>query len=897
MVVLLIGAALFAARQDNGVSDAVSDNPRLKPRPAHVKPDKITISPKADIERVIVKLNKGTRARLSDQGIVSLGNKDLKAVNEVLNRKSAGSFRRLTQKNPRAIEKEKFIFENLCGRELADFNNYFSIEVSGPSEAEQLVNELNQLDEVEIAYAEPVPVPAGDITPTTPDMVDSQVYLAPAPEGIDAFYAHTITGGDGAGIKIVDIEGDWQFDHEDLESAIDGHIGGTLLGGSWVDHGTAVIGCLIAGDNGYGVTGIVPEAEIGMISFGTLGVTEATMMATDSLEAGDIYLIELQAAGPRYDFAVRVDQLGYVCLEYWSGIYDAVELAWAKGITVCTVAGNGAEDLDDAIYENRFDTTFRNSHAIMIGAGAPPSGNYGTDRSALTGSNYGDRVNLQGYGYEVTTTGYGDLFDGNLDPLQYYTSVFSGTSAAGPIVTGAVAALQGMHKARYNDQLLETDEIRDILIATGSEQTGDLGRHIGPRPDLLAADAALQEPPGLTITPRYYDTSLILGTQISLLPSLANISATNTIDYEVVGIDTTSKSVDWISISNPTGSISPLGDISLDITIDGSLMEDRLDVYKALIEISYGVQGQALDRTKIIPLYIEVPCYDTAYTITTSADGEVEFEWIDVVSKGLEIPDYSWYNDSVDEYILDDGSAGKFYIGFKFPFYDSSYSFVYFGVNGAISLTDTNVNYQGYYSSFITIPGEPFHTFIAPFWADLNMDPELDGHGSVYFYRAPTHDSFVVQFNEMGNFEDVADTLVTFQVLLLKDGDIKMQYLDVGMAGIESTALIGVSELDCNGVLYFDRGDPVENTVSDSFAIFFDFETILWELAGDANGDGSMNIADASYIINSIFFGGPPVKRFEEGDANCDGTVNIVDASFIINAIFFGGDQPCYYEW
>ena len=63
--------------------------------------------------------------------------------------------------------------------------------------------------------------------------------------------------------------------------------------------------------------------------------------------------------------------------------------------------------------------------------------------------------------------------------------------------------------------------------------------------------------------------------------------------------------------------------------------------------------------------------------------------------------------------------------------------------------------------------------------------------------------------------------------------------------------------------------------------------------AGDANGDGSVNIADASYIVNAIFFGGNQPDPIEAADANCDGTMNIADASYIINWIFFGGDPPC----
>ena len=64
-------------------------------------------------------------------------------------------------------------------------------------------------------------------------------------------------------------------------------------------------------------------------------------------------------------------------------------------------------------------------------------------------------------------------------------------------------------------------------------------------------------------------------------------------------------------------------------------------------------------------------------------------------------------------------------------------------------------------------------------------------------------------------------------------------------------------------------------------------------VCGDANGDETVNIADASFIINAIFFGGTQPDPEEAADANDDGTMNIADASYLINWIFFGGNPPC----
>lgn len=61
---------------------------------------------------------------------------------------------------------------------------------------------------------------------------------------------------------------------------------------------------------------------------------------------------------------------------------------------------------------------------------------------------------------------------------------------------------------------------------------------------------------------------------------------------------------------------------------------------------------------------------------------------------------------------------------------------------------------------------------------------------------------------------------------------------------------------------------------------------------GDANSDGSVNVADAVFIINYVFKGGPAPDPLENGDANCDGDVNVADGVYIINYVFKGGPEP-----
>lgn len=72
------------------------------------------------------------------------------------------------------------------------------------------------------------------------------------------------------------------------------------------------------------------------------------------------------------------------------------------------------------------------------------------------------------------------------------------------------------------------------------------------------------------------------------------------------------------------------------------------------------------------------------------------------------------------------------------------------------------------------------------------------------------------------------------------------------------------------------------------------FEALLAVSRGDANNDGNIDVADATYIVNYIYSNGPaPQPDPRMGDANCDATVNVGDAVHIVNYIFRGGPAPC----
>jgi CSLREA domain-containing protein len=60
---------------------------------------------------------------------------------------------------------------------------------------------------------------------------------------------------------------------------------------------------------------------------------------------------------------------------------------------------------------------------------------------------------------------------------------------------------------------------------------------------------------------------------------------------------------------------------------------------------------------------------------------------------------------------------------------------------------------------------------------------------------------------------------------------------------------------------------------------------------GDANGDGSLNVSDVFFLINSLFAGGPVPPGL--ANVNGDSAVTVADVFALINKLFAGGSVTC----
>jgi hypothetical protein len=433
-----------------------------------------------DPSLLVVKFVEGAPVRLVDGAW--RGRTDLAAANALL--QQAVSVRRLFLRDEADLDRERaaLLADLRPGVDPpADLNNYYHVQAAGEADGLRLLRAFNALDVVEIAFPEhrpTVPCEPGDIPPVTPDFSAGQDYRDPAPAGIDQRASRVIPGGRGSGLSVIDIESSWRMNHEDIPQLVPANVIGPHNESLNPNHGVAVIGELAGEWDEFGISGLVDLSSVKVHSHQRQFWASSVNTAAANLPVGGFIVLEVQLTFQGW----------LVPMETREDVFDAVRNATMAGKFVIAAAGNGSADLDDPLFGNRFNRSFRDSGAVIVGA---------TNGSALARagfSNFGSIVDANGWGQSVTTTGYGDLFDPG-DVRQQYTAVFSGTSSATPIVTGAAMALVGAVREQTG-VLLTPAELRAALQQHGTPVPGG---SIGVRPDLAQLLAAHGLPNGLDL--------------------------------------------------------------------------------------------------------------------------------------------------------------------------------------------------------------------------------------------------------------------------------------------------------------------------------------------------------------------------------------------------------------
>lgn len=431
--------------------------------------------------RLLVKFNDDLRIRaVLDGGLQSSARADLAGLQQFATSRQI-RFSQLIELTDDKIEFLQNRGAQNSGIAQPDIRGMMIVAVEGANSNEllNLGKELQQRPEVEWVYLEHLGVPPpGDIPPTTPNFVNLQNYRGPNP-GMNVNYLWML-GGMGQGIRLSDCEYGWNASHEDLNDInIHPEPGQTpdpsVHANEWDEHGTAAVGIAAAPVNGYGIDGIAVNATIYTYPEYTVegGYRRTTCIANAiaNSNAGDIVLLEMQATGPGGDYGPA---------ELDPSVWTVVKNGTDAGVIVVAAAGNGAQNLDSAPYEEyrgRGD-----SKAIIVGAGTANIQHLPTSFTT-----YGARVNVHAFGWSAFSIGYGGYAEIGNDTNQRY-AWFSGTSSASALVAPSCAALQS-RAVQVLGRRLTPLEMRQILMDTGIPQGA--GWHIGPALNLKKASERL----------------------------------------------------------------------------------------------------------------------------------------------------------------------------------------------------------------------------------------------------------------------------------------------------------------------------------------------------------------------------------------------------------------------
>lgn len=230
------------------------------------------------------------------------------------------------------------------------------------------------------------------------------------------------------------------------------------------NHGTATAGLLVAKDNGFGVTGICNQARA---------------FYYDHLQLDDI--IEDCSPG---------DIIGiYKQLNVWPADRDEATylrmriLSQELECVVLMLIGNHHSDI-------RWNGGRQNYGQTTVAGCHPETGlrfqtNFWSLPQSTNNPLDGSNSVLNSWSTNVTTTGYGDLFFPNGDPNRSYTSQYSGSSSATPLVSGVFALVQSALMQRFT--YMDGQTLRDVVRFTG--YTEGVPGGIGFRPN---AERAIQ---------------------------------------------------------------------------------------------------------------------------------------------------------------------------------------------------------------------------------------------------------------------------------------------------------------------------------------------------------------------------------------------------------------------
>lgn len=349
--------------------------------------------------------------------------------------------------------------------------------------------ELEQLCEELPAHGGEIDRVYVESPPSTPGLVgfsnDPKAHLLDYIDRHQVRFAWNRPGGDGSGIKVVDLEQGWEFHHQDLPlqpSSMWLISGVNATDVADREHGTAALGIVSARDNNVGTVGIAPRATLRALSAWrevagappTYNVADAiwslvnVMNPIPLVNAGDVLLIEAQSefvsGGNIYTLPVEMLEHNAV----------AILTATMRGLVVVEAAGNGGHDLDALPGQFPGKLSAIQTYAILVAAGQPSGGGIWEPWDGTKGaSNVGSRIDCFARGDEIYVL--------QPYPADSYGRVEGGTSGAAAVVAGIVASLQGIANAGTPSRRYFSWEMRDWLRDPGNPLPDPSGANPDPK--------------------------------------------------------------------------------------------------------------------------------------------------------------------------------------------------------------------------------------------------------------------------------------------------------------------------------------------------------------------------------------------------------------------------------
>lgn len=360
---------------------------------------------------------------------------------------------------------------------------YQVVEVPRGLPADEVADALRRVQGVEWVAVEPVAVPTGVDYAQNPGY-PQQNHVQPAPLGINPVPVWSATGGDGTGVRIVDVEWDWRENHPQLSQMQFSIRPGIRAGTDHLaNHGMATLGILATNDDTVDGVGIVPNASViaapllqsvnGTVFSDYIGVFVGLAM---ELGFGDV-VVSPTAVGSAGGHQMAPD--------FFAPYGDAVELCVSCGIVVLFGAGNDAANYDTEL-DDFGKASFNPASPDFVDTGSIIVGGTNANRTKWPDSAYGARIDCHAEADGV----YNLIWDSATGTAAgSLPGAYNGTSAAVAIVGAGVAALQGAYQAAHGSRLSPA-QIRQLLGTVGTPSADPAQDRIGLQPDLGALLAA-----------------------------------------------------------------------------------------------------------------------------------------------------------------------------------------------------------------------------------------------------------------------------------------------------------------------------------------------------------------------------------------------------------------------